>query len=318
MPRRDPLLEQAALEASLKLGPQGNALRSLLSDLAGQYSRTRKVNASNAAGIAEATRQARPEVGGAFDQALSSVSAQRAALGASGDPQAAAYQRRVGEQKANALNELSGRELRATEGRVFANQTAREEYLGGKQKIISQLQDLAGQEGAETAASYGRLRESQRDRAVTTRGQTLSSADRQASLTETQRHNQASEQIAAQRAGAKKPKLATTQAHTKAKDSIDEARRWITRLSQGSSTSTQIRDLLETGGSVDVGQPEPLKIPKFSKDFINAAYDLQFNGGLSKANIKALHRRRLSVKQLGYPTLRVGDHVQVDIGHPNP
>lgn len=305
MARRDPLLEQALLETSLKLGPEANALRSLLTGLAGSYSRTRRVNASNAAGIREATRQATPEVGGAFAQALQSSQAQRAALGVSGsEPQAAAYERRIMEQRANALSDLSDRGARAEEGRVFANQTARDEYLGDKAKIVGQLQELAGREGAEVTARYGQLREAQRGRAVTTRGQTLSSRDRQAGQGETARHNREMEANARQSAATRaRGKPATPEQHSAAKDGIDGALTWIRRLSQSKMTSPQIRDLLVGGGAIQVGGQE-VKVPKFSKDFVNAAYDIQVHGGLSPANVKALHRRRLSVRQLGYPTAR--------------
>jgi hypothetical protein len=301
MARRDPLLEQALLETSLKLGPQANALRSLLSELAGSYTRTRKVNASNAAGIRAATEQARPEVGGAFEQALASTQAQRAALGVGpADPQAQAFERRVMESRANALNDLTDRSTRAEEGRVYANQTARDEYLANKQKITGELTGLAGEQGAQTQALYNSLKDKQRDRAI-----------RRGSASETARHNRAMESQAAARerrqAAADKKKasttvkLATPEQHSKAKDGIDGALTWIRRLSQGSMTSTLIRDLLGAGGPITVSG-QTIQVPRFSKDFVNAAYDLQVHGGLSAANVRALHNRRLSIKRLGYPT----------------
>jgi hypothetical protein len=295
------LLEQALLQTSLKLGPEANALRSLLSELAGTYSRTRRVNASNAAGIRAATEQARPQVGSAFEQALASTQAQRAALGVAGtDPQAAAFERRVGEQRANALNDLTARSRQAEEGRVFANQTARDEYLSGKQKITGQLTGLAGEQGAQTQALYDSLKDKQRARAltrrgqdITVRGQDIASRDRRAAAAERKRKE----------AEAKKgPKLASQEQHAAAKDGIDAALTWIRRLSQSSMTSPQIRDLLGAGGSITVSGQQ-VKIPQFAKDYINAAYDLQVNGGLSRANVAALHRRRLSIKRLGYKTV---------------
>ena len=127
----------------------------------------------------QATREATPQVASAFDQALASANAQRGALGVPGsNPQAEAFTRRVGEQKANALVDLTSRQTRATEGRVFANETARSEYLGGKQKIQGQLLDLAEREGDQTAATLGTLEDKARSDETTRRGQTLSHQDR--------------------------------------------------------------------------------------------------------------------------------------------
>ncbi len=158
MPRSDTLLARALLEASLRTDPQLGALRALLSERAQTYSRDRAVNASNERGIVAATREATPRVQGAFDQALASVTAQRAALGQGSDPQAFAFQRRVGEQRANALTDLSDRQTRATEGRVFANQQARSEYVGDKQKIRGQLIGLLGERGALRRSGSGSSR----------------------------------------------------------------------------------------------------------------------------------------------------------------
>jgi hypothetical protein len=319
----DPLLERALLDTNLKLGPQASALRSLLSDLAGQYSRTRRVNASNALGISAATRQARPEVGGAFAQALASSQAQRAALGVGGqDPQAAAFERRVGEQRAGALNDLTQRELRATEGRVYANNAARDEYLGGKSKIMGQLQELAGQSGALTASTLGQLRDDRAQRSLTRSGQRVTEGNSIRSQQQSERNSIRSSGIDPDTGrpipGGKQDKasrgtlpggakVASQAAHSSAKDNIDGALTWIKRLSQGTFTSKEIRDMLQAGGEVDVGQATPLKVPRFSKDFVNAAYDIEVLGGLSRTNVRALHRRGLKIRSLGYPTRKAGD-----------
>lgn len=141
-----------------------------------------------------------------------------------------------------------------------------------------------------------------------------------AKLDETTRHNQAQETIAQQNAqtsatkaakstgsssssAAKKSKLTSTQTSAQ-KDQIDQAVTWIKRLSKTAVknkqtgkaqklTSSQIRQLLQTGGS---------GAPKIPKDLVNAAYDLAVLGHLSPANVRALHKRGLSIKDLGYMT----------------
>lgn len=305
--RTDPLLERALLEADLKLGGQGSALRELLGQARGEYIRTRRVNASNARAIQASTMAAAPATSKAFDLALGSVAAQRQALGygGPGDVQAQAYARRVGEQKANALVDLVGQAQRAEAGRVYGGDVARNEYLGTKRKIVGQLGDLAREQGATAQLAYGRLKGEQAGRGVTkrgqditARGQDIASAQTQQRLAETARHNRAVESArGAQRGGG--PRWVSPVAHARAKDSIDEAQQWVQRLSH--LPSGQVRDLMRTGGELTVqGQLEPVKVPRFSKDYINAAYDLQVKGGLSQANVDALHRRGLKIRTLGY------------------
>lgn len=302
--RRNDLLQRALLESEMKYGSQGAALRSLLSELAGSYSRTRRTNASTARGIVAATQQARPEMAQAFDQALGSSQAARSALGVdTADPQAQAYTRRVGEQRANALNALTDRATRAQEGQAYANQQARAEYMGGKAKIQGQLADLLRESGQATATRYADLLDEERKVALD-----------EARLGETQRNNQAQESVADRRAdiaassaarqarGRSKPKWATPKDHASAKDQIDEAAQWISNLGRNMSSS-QIRALLATGGALADAEGNETKVPQISKDYVNAAYDLVKRKGLSQANVRALHRRRLRIRDLGYPTL---------------
>lgn len=300
--KRDPLLEQALLEGATKYGPQGNALRALLSELAGSYTRTRRTNASNAAGIAAATRQARPDVASAFDQALASSSAQRAALGVGpAEAQAAAYERRVGEQRANALGELTERELRATEGRVYANQAARDEYQAGKAKLIGQLRELAGQQGAETAVAYGKAKEAQRARALTVRGQDITARGQDIASRD---RREAARREAAKAKRAPKIKLASQEQHAKARDLIEEAVAQVRDLRQDTGSRAEIIALLVKGvpaSKLPDGTAVP-PIPKLPPDFVRAATNLVFDGTLSRGDVARLHNRRLRIRSLGYPT----------------
>lgn len=317
MAARDPLLERALLETNLKLGPQGAALRDLLGQARGDYIRKRRVNASNAAGIIEAARQAEPKVSGVFDQALSNVDAIRGGAGAGGDPQAAAYARRVGESKANALADLVAQQTRAAEGRVYAGDVARDEYMGTKGKVLSQLTDLAGQQGMTTASIYGQLKDEQAKRGltrrgqnITARGQDLSLKGREATAAETARHNRAMERTAAGKAGA--VKWASQEQHASARDGIEAAIAQVKdRQAKGDTSRAEIIQLLTTGrpavkhkvtSGPGAGQDVTLPaVPKLPADEVRAATNLVFDGSLSKGDVKRLHNRRLKVKTLGYP-----------------
>lgn len=303
MAHRDPLLERARLDSQLKLGPQGTVLRQLLSDAAAAYTRTRKVNSSNEVGIKAATQEARPDVSAAFDQALSSVSAQRAALGASNDPQASAYTRRVSEQRANALNDLTQREVRATEGRVYANQSARDEYLGGKQKIQGQMLDLAQQQGALTASTLAQLKDEQRKRSLENRRIGVT----EDSLAERKRHDQAQEATAQARARQQAKaktgvKWATPQQHAKARSDIEQAVSYVNQLKGHITSRAKLIQTLTQGvpaGKDDDGSVLPA-IPKFAPDYVKAAVNLVFDGDLSRADLQRLHNQGLQLHRLGY------------------
>jgi hypothetical protein len=321
--RRDPLLERALLESSAKYGPQGTVLRQMLSELASSYTRGRRVAASNELGIKQAAHDARPDVSSAFDTALTSVSAQRAALGASVDPQAAAYERRVSDERANALNDLTQREVRATEGRIYANDAARSDYLGGKAKIIGQLQDLVAQQGADTASTYGKLRDAQLQRGIQRRGQTLSHRDRQASLAVAQqnadtaaaRAQQAAKDKAAGKSGVK---WATPQQHGAAKSDISRAVSYVNTLKTHIKSRSKLIQTLIQGvpASKDLvvdakgkpvldaaGKPkyETLPaIPAMDPDYVRAAMNIAFDGSLSRGDLQRLHNRGLQTRRLGY------------------
>lgn len=315
MAKRDDLLARALLDVSLKTDPQLGALRSLLSERASQYSRERSVNAANARGIQAATREATPNVRGAFDQALSSVSAQRAALGQQSDPQAFAYARRVGEERANALTDLSQRSVRAEEGRVYANSQARSKYLGDKDKIRGQLVDLLGQRGALTTQRLREL-ESDEDKAaaqrrqqdiqvrgqdITARGQDITSADRRAG-----------QRAAAQRsaAGKSKVKWATPEQQSLARSSIESAMTQAKYLRDvsGKKSRADIIDTLIRGRPAvkrDSGVTLPA-IKALDADYVRAAVNVLFDGSLSRGDVQRLHNRRLRIKSLGYRVRRPG------------
>lgn len=293
---RDSLLARALLDAQLRYDPQLGALRGLRSQRAQEYTQGRRVAASNSRAITAAVDEVRPDVAGAFDQALASAAAQRGALGVdAAEPQAAAYRRRVGEQKANALRDLLVQKQQAQAGRIYANQSARSSYLADKGKIDDQILGLVGEAGAYAASRRGDLADQAAGRALTARGQTLA-----------HRRGVEANRIArgkAQREAAKarKAKLRPPGDHEKAKSQVDAAQQWIANLGQNMS-STEVRALLATGGEVENVKGEVLKVPQVPKTYINVAYDLRDRGGLSKPNITALHQLGYSIKTLGYST----------------
>lgn len=308
--RRNPLLDRALLEAATQYEPQENALRSLLSGLAGSYTRGRRVAASNERAIVAATQAARPQVSSVYDDAVGVAQAQVAQLG--DNPEAQAYQRRLGEARANALNDLTQRSTAASEGRVYANQGARSDYLANKERIAGQLQDLAGQRGATATSLYGKLRDAQLQRGI-----------QRGSQTETARHNRAQESVARQNATTAKAraqqaaraktqiKWASPQAHAQARDLIERAVAEVHDLRLDANgrvdphaSRADIIGLLIDGvpaGKDDQGKPIPAVRP-MPPDLVRIASNLVFEKSLSPSDVKRLHARGLRVRTLQYPT----------------
>lgn len=310
--RSNNALRRALLETELQLGPQGAALRGLRSERAGEYTRTRRVNASNERAIVGAIDQALPKAGRSWDEALATVTAQQRALGGVPGEQASAFSRRVGEQKAGDLTDLTDRRTRATEGRVYANEEARSSYLSDKAKINSQLQDLMKQSGLLTATRYGDLLDEAAERGIE-RGKAR----------ETERANRAGERLGREKLdlerskeqriateGPKKKgvKWATQEQHAAAKDAIEYAKTVIAQQKQIGRGRAETIQLLVKGrpqSKVTNKDGEEVTIPPIQAiggDYARAATNLVFDGTLSRGDVKRLHGRRLQIKRLGYQT----------------
>lgn len=85
-----------------------------------------------------------------------------------------------------------------------------------------------------------------------------------------------------------------------AKDTIDAARSLIDQLKAAGGSQSDIRTALLNGQPADKKTGQPF-IKPVGKTYVNAAMDLAYlNGRLSQANVTALHRHGIKVKQLGY------------------
>ena len=317
---RESLIARAMLDAQLKYDPQMSALRGLLSQRAQEYTRGRRVAASTARGITASIDQTQPQVAAAFDQALGSANAQRSALGVgTEDPQAAAFVRRVGEDKSRALVDLLTQKQQANAGQRYANATARSEYFADKDKIEGQMRGLLGESGAYATQRRGELADEAAKRRQENRRIDIS-AD---SLAETQRHNQASEATAretARRAATGKTKVqwAPPEAHAAAKDAIEQAAALVKQRRAQGDGRAEIIALLTRGRAKQAvtltdadGKPrvdaqgKPIKqtvpaIPKLPADLVRAATNLALDGTLSRGDLKRLHNRGLRIHRLGY------------------
>lgn len=320
-------VRQAELETFLRTSPEQSALRLLMSDARDNLISGTKADRGAAGIVSRSARAARPTVekdyGGAITQATAqqqAVEGTLRALGPAAAPFLAAIARegggtvqRLTESRASSLGELTGRESDAAAGLASAIRTRRAQYEGDVKKVRTRQLDVAREAGAFKAATLGDLEKADEDRAArdkisrrsartTRRGQDMSHADRQAAL---------AAKKAADAAKPGKPRLTPDQRGA-ADDQLTVARRWISRLTKAGWSSSQIRQTLETGGSVVVpradatGAKDPktgkvkmkeqtITVPKISHAgpikahaLINAAYDLEVLGYLSPPNRKAL------------------------------
>jgi hypothetical protein len=157
------------------------------------------------------------------------------------------------------------------------------------------------------------IADDQADNAIAAARVTTQAQHNAASRRETARSHRANETAAQARirvaqeraAAAGKPKAkarprATPIQQGAAKDEIAKVRSAIETLRKNGAKS---KSSGETVKLTDTQIRAALKAKGMSNDYINAAYDLIVHGKLSPANVKALHRRGLSIRDLGFPTM---------------
>lgn len=319
------LVRQAKLAAQLQVAPEQSALLELLRQAREGYHTGIKVERGIGQGVVDAakgavkpTAQVYYDAGATLRGQRRGVMAQLDKLSPAADPfkavaadEYAGSQGRRAVERASALKELQDRQVQARAGTQFAAANLRSQYLGSVDKIGTRLSDLGAREGALASDNLGKLVDAEAARRID-----------EARLRETERANRASEGIAQQNADTSAASAATraknggkkgglTRAQTSAAfDAIDTAQTWIDRL--GHMPTGQIRALLATGGTLTVlnkatGKYDKVPVPKIPKDYINAAFDVKKRGGLSAANIHALHKRGLRLQgqiPLGTHSLR--------------
>jgi hypothetical protein len=208
--KRNRFINQAALEALVRFGPELSGLKELQREAIMEYATGIKQAHGAARGIVGTIDQARPGVRKIYDDA--GVSASKHASMLSGDVAAlpgVANSIKAGAQlegthalaalrdaQSAALTDLQSRRVAAKEGEAFAVQRAHTELVDSLAKVLGRKQDLRREQGAFTALTARELRQSEQQRqdnlslgrgriratlhgqAVTAKGQQLSHQDR--------------------------------------------------------------------------------------------------------------------------------------------
>lgn len=180
---------QAKINALLRYSPQREALANLTQEARSQYESSIKGAESSGRLTSQAVEAAKPQVSGVYDRAQAStggtqsqLAAALAALGpaATGFKAAAATTGAAGQEKearerASAESGLEAQDVAAKEAPAFARTLANQQLATSLSKIFSSTQNVASNEGAATASELGKLEDEAEGRAVTERGQNLSS-----------------------------------------------------------------------------------------------------------------------------------------------
>jgi hypothetical protein len=322
--RVDPYLSQAQLEASLQIDPQVQALAALLSGQRGDYINTRRVNASNARGITEASQRASTglrDVYGAQNPQQPAAGGLLAAMmtGATTPEGQAAYQRMLGEY-GQTQQHLADQGMQAQTAATYANQQARDDYLSSKEQINNSYQDLLAQSGKLTAATYGKLLEARRQRATTRRGQDLSAANQAAQLGQSERNSIRSSGIDPDTGKpipggkadpkAKPIKLQSDSQHEQAATKIQDMARWAAQYRDKGLSRHEAAQKLQTAiNDVTVATPDGSTQtvrgrPAYNPDiYMTAALDVAYDKHLARKTQKRLQReKKYSIRKLGLPS----------------
>jgi hypothetical protein len=333
-PRGGRLLDQAALEAIVRFGPQLDALKQLQHQ-AHQTFGTRVTAANATAGaIHGAVDVAAPKVAGAYDEAGlrqaaiagTLINTDLAGLGPSADRfkaagavEAAGAADRLNAGRSQALTDLANRGVEAEAGRTQAVRTAGDQLAGDLQRIGDEKVSLIGQAGAFKASQLADLREAERQRAFTASENAANRANARgiAAGHDAVSLSNAATSAASKGKGGKGSRgrlpggvpLATPTEHGNARDSIEGALQEAKTFKAHGGTRPDVGKLLITGAPAQTKKDkngDSQHIPGVTPHkalYVRVALDLAYDGHISPDTAKLLHKRGLSVKRLGYPLL---------------
>jgi hypothetical protein len=173
----------ARSRAKVRFGPEHSTIRAAIGQAQGEYLSDLTSADAAAKSAIHFAKKARKPVAAVFNQARSEADAARSdvesafgRLGGAADPfravlareQAGAHQR-VALAGANALHELTQRQLEAKAGGQYAKTAAKQDYRKTLSDLAGRLTDLGDREGAFITSEAGSLREARAGRQATSR-----------------------------------------------------------------------------------------------------------------------------------------------------
>jgi hypothetical protein len=298
--KRNRFINQAALEALVRFGPELSGLKELQREAIMEYATGIKQAHGAARGIVGTIDQARPGVRKIYDDA--GVSASKHASMLSGDVAAlpgVANSIKAGAQlegthalaalrdaQSAALTDLQSRRVAAKEGEAFAVQRAHTELVDSLAKVLGRKQDLRREQGAFTALTARELQQSEQQR---------------------------QDNLNIARGGGKGrsgygPNGQSQSAHDKFASSVEDMVRiatpWAKHLSRAQIVAklTKGRPALSTplkgGGRASLPAIKPM--PADLR--MSVALDIATSGYVGRRTVRRMRSRGWSVAQMGLPT----------------
>jgi hypothetical protein len=335
---------QAKDEAFLRFNPERSALRSALSDAADQLAQEVGTARGTAEGVKQTARASIPQFQSIYGNAQAQVGQGEqdlmAATGGSPLAPAAARdaqgaQRRLAESLAGALSEAQDRQTEAQSGASFAINQAQDRYGRNVQKVQTRLGDLSTEEGRFVSGRLGDLLGAQaqrqftatqksKDRAVTKRGQTLSHQDRQDALTAKKAADAKKKKASPTLPGGVKPREASAQAtfRNDVTAAIQQVKPFAGKLTRDKARALFLRGASRPAGVDEAKYQQLIKQGKSTSEAkrlattpaaavkaipeltLRVAFDVIYDGHLSKETVNALHSAGILVKQMPYTTNR--------------
>lgn len=321
-PVRRRLADRAELAARLQYMPQQSALAALMQQAMGEFERGVAASRSAARGVARSARAAIRPSRQEFRAMQARVRERRQAavegmqeLGEVADPYRAAMlseatlaDQLARQQQRGTVNELRARAVQARQGAAHDVRALRAQLASDLGQLAQQSQLLSAQEGAAAASIFQDLLDARAERNI--RRRRLGLEQQRVDLRRQELERRAARDAARRRGR----RLLTLGQANQQWDRLEEARGYVRALLRSGELGTgQIRDVLRRGrdkrrvveraedGSERVR--EIPGIPRFPNDLINAAFDLEVLGYLSRPNIRALRKRGLTIGDR-YPTAR--------------
>lgn len=320
-PLRDRITQQARDEAQLRFGPQRRQLNAQQQSIADQFAQGARIEQASARGIAESIDQVKPKVAGYAGNAQSLVDQGSRDLSQylSGSVLQGAAARdsvgtrsRLAEMLANANTELDTRKVDAQAGAKYTIGALRSNAAKALEDVGGRMSDLANDEGVYVSSRSGELREDAQRRAltrrgqnITRRGQDLSHQDRVASRRAADRRAEQRESERA-RSESRLPggsQRAPAAAQRSAVNKFEQALGDVQRLLANPDLRKRYPAL---GGPKSKAQRAlvarslvGLDDYKTSQPLLSAALDMHYDGHLSRATQKRLHRLGIEVNRLG-------------------
>lgn len=311
---------QAAAAAAVKYNPSQRVLLDALASARSEEGRAvRSAKGTSSALVAAIGRARKPLTSAYHDAAVTATAARGdllghlASLGPAADPFSAAVAReqagttsRAALERANALGELTLRGVQAREGRASSVQNAHRQYATDASAIYRQLVGNAQDRGSFTAQQIGEITAAQRSiraqnaRARLTARTSVANSKRSARTARRGQNLTHRDKVAARGAARTKEAQKTALAVLKGAKPKAETRGsfnfkgYISDV-QGlinDGRSHKVSDHQIRANLIDGKNPSG---KKYSRDAVNAAFDLTTLGYLSRPNIVALHRRGVRI-----------------------